>query len=74
VARGFEAVSTVAIDAPKAKVWDALTDPAKVKLYMHGTDLTTDWRSAARSPGRASGRASPTWTRAPSSRSTPRRA
>ena len=28
VARGFEAVSKVAIDAPKAKVWDALTNPA----------------------------------------------
>jgi uncharacterized protein YndB with AHSA1/START domain len=42
VARGFEAVSTVAIDAPKAKVWDALTNPAKVKQYMHGTNLTTD--------------------------------
>jgi len=44
VARGFEAVSTVAIDASRARVWDALTDPAKVKQYMHGTDLTTDWK------------------------------
>ena len=43
MARGFEAVSTVAIDAPKAKVWDALTNPAKVKQYMHGTNLATDW-------------------------------
>ena len=44
VARGFEAVSKVAIDAPKAKVWDALTNPAKVMQYMHGTNLTTDWK------------------------------
>ncbi len=44
MAQGFEAVSTVAIHAPKAKVWDALTDPAKVKQYMHGTNLTTDWK------------------------------
>jgi uncharacterized protein YndB with AHSA1/START domain len=44
VARGFEAVSKVAIDAPKAKVWDALKNPAKVKQYMHGTNLTTDWK------------------------------
>jgi uncharacterized protein YndB with AHSA1/START domain len=44
VARGFEAVSTVAIDAPTAKVWEALTNPTKVKQYMHGTNLTSDWK------------------------------
>ncbi len=31
------------IDAPRAKVWDALTDPAKVKQYLHGTKLATAW-------------------------------
>ena len=44
MARGFEAIATVVIDAPQAKVWDALTNPAKVKEYLHGTDLVTDWR------------------------------
>ena len=44
MARGFEAVKSVAIDAPKAKVWDALTNPEKVKEYMHGTNLSTDWK------------------------------
>jgi len=43
VSRGFEAIKTVVIDAPRAKVWDALTNPAKVKQYMHGTDMSTDW-------------------------------
>ncbi len=42
--RGFEAVTSVTIDASRAKVWDALTDPAKVKQYMHGTNLATDWK------------------------------
>jgi len=42
--RGFDAVSTVAIDATRAEVWEALTDPAKVKAYMHGTNLSTDWK------------------------------
>lgn len=42
--RGFEAVKTVTIDAPAAKVWDALTDPAKVAQYLHGTTLSTDWQ------------------------------
>jgi len=37
VSRGFEAIKTVTIDASRAKVWDALTNPAKVKKYMHGT-------------------------------------
>jgi uncharacterized protein YndB with AHSA1/START domain len=42
--RGFEAINSVTIDAPKADVWDALTNPAKVKQYMHGTEMSTDWK------------------------------
>jgi len=41
---GFDAIKTVTIDAPRAKVWDALTNPEKVKLYLHGTNLSTDWK------------------------------
>jgi uncharacterized protein YndB with AHSA1/START domain len=44
VSRGFEAIKSVTIDASRAKVWDALTNPAKVKQYMHGTDMSTDWK------------------------------
>jgi uncharacterized protein YndB with AHSA1/START domain len=44
VARGFEAIKSVVVNAPRAKVWDALTNPAKVAQYMHGTNLSTDWR------------------------------
>ena len=44
MARGFEAVKTLTIDAPPAKVWEALTNPAQVKQYMHGTTLSTDWK------------------------------
>jgi uncharacterized protein YndB with AHSA1/START domain len=44
MSRGFEAVKTVTIDAPKSEVWNALTKPDKVKQYMHGTNLTTDWK------------------------------
>jgi hypothetical protein len=44
VSRGFEAIVTLTIDAPRAKVWDALINPAKVKKYMHGTYLSTDWK------------------------------
>ena len=41
--RGFEAIKTLAIEAPPAKVWRALTDPDQVREYMHGTNLATDW-------------------------------
>jgi uncharacterized protein YndB with AHSA1/START domain len=41
--RGFDAITSVEIDAPAEKVWDALTNPAKVKQYMHGTEMSTDW-------------------------------
>lgn len=42
--RGFEAIATVIIDASQIKVWDALTKPEKVTQYMHGTNLSTDWK------------------------------
>src|SRR5213082_3977224 len=41
--RGFDAIAKVSIDASVDQVWDALTNPAKVKQYMHGTNLSTDW-------------------------------
>jgi uncharacterized protein YndB with AHSA1/START domain len=41
--RGFDAVKTLAIEAPPAKVWRALTDPDQVREYMHGTNLASDW-------------------------------
>ena len=44
MSRGFDAVKTVTINAPIAQVWDALTNPDKVRQYMHGTNLATDWK------------------------------
>ncbi len=45
--RGFEAKKTVTIKASRARVWDALTQPAMVKRYMHGTNLSTDWKEGS---------------------------
>jgi uncharacterized protein YndB with AHSA1/START domain len=45
--RGFEAISKVTIDAPRAEVWDALTNPEKVSQYMHGTKVSTDWKEGS---------------------------
>ena len=69
MARGFDAITTVVIDAPRAKVWDALTNPAKVRQYLHGTDMSTDWTVGSPITWRGSGRATPMWKRAPCLRS-----
>ncbi len=45
--RGFEAVKTVTIHATKREVWDTLTNPEKVKQYMHGTEMSTDWKEGS---------------------------
>ena len=34
----------VTINASKAKVWDALTNPAQIKKYMFGTEASSDWK------------------------------
>lgn len=35
--------STIEISAPADRVWDALVNPAKVKLWQYGSDLVTTW-------------------------------
>jgi uncharacterized protein YndB with AHSA1/START domain len=44
VAETFVAEKTVSINAPTEAVWQALTDPEKVREYMHGTTIATDWK------------------------------
>jgi uncharacterized protein YndB with AHSA1/START domain len=47
MSRGFKAIKTVNIDATRERVWEALTDPEKVKQYMHGTEMSTDWKEGS---------------------------
>jgi len=35
---------SIDINAPKSKVWDALTEPELIKQYLFGTEVTTDWQ------------------------------
>lgn len=35
---------TISINANREKVWDALTDPDKIKEYFMGTEVKTDWK------------------------------
>ncbi|MGB2870047.1 MAG: SRPBCC family protein [Bacteroidota bacterium] len=36
--------TSITISAPKEAVWDALTNPAKIKEYLFGTNAITDWK------------------------------
>lgn len=36
--------NSVIINAPAAKVWDALVNPAQTKKYMFGCEAVSDWK------------------------------
>ena len=40
----FVAEKRITINASADAVWQALTDPALVKQYMHGTNMETSWK------------------------------
>ena len=40
----YSAQVSATINAPKAKVWEALTEPAMIKQYFFGTETQTDWQ------------------------------
>jgi uncharacterized protein YndB with AHSA1/START domain len=41
------AKASATIDAPVAKVWDALVNPEAIKQYMFGTNVATDWQEGS---------------------------
>lgn len=38
---------TITINAPVAKVWEALTTPALIKEYLFGTEVVSDWKEGS---------------------------
>jgi len=36
--------NSIEINAPSAKVWDALTNPEQTKKYMFGCETVSDWK------------------------------
>jgi len=40
----LSSTSSIGINAPAAKVWQALTDPKIVKQYFFGTNVKSDWK------------------------------
>jgi len=43
----FTATSSIVINAPATKVWDALTNPALIKQYLFGTEATSEWKEGS---------------------------
>ena len=43
MAETFVARVSLIINAPRAKVWDALVDPEKIKQYILASDVTSEW-------------------------------
>ena len=41
------ALATTTVEAPIAKVWDALVNPASIKQYMFGTNVTSEWKEGS---------------------------
>ncbi|MEI6290366.1 MAG: SRPBCC domain-containing protein [Chloroflexota bacterium] len=39
----YIAKAVIIINAPAAKVWEALIKPEMIKQYLFGTEVTTDW-------------------------------
>lgn len=40
----YDAVAVIDINTPVERAWDALTNPATIKKYLHNTDTVTDWK------------------------------
>ncbi len=39
--------SKISINAPAARVWEALTNPELVKQWQYGSDVITDWQKGS---------------------------
>ncbi|MFT6334151.1 MAG: hypothetical protein ACI86M_002126 [Saprospiraceae bacterium] len=42
--KDLEVKESITIDGTQESVWDAMTNPAKIVLYLYGTQTTTDWK------------------------------
>ncbi len=38
------ATASITLNAPIAKIWDAITNPSVIKEYMFGTEVVSDWK------------------------------
>jgi uncharacterized protein YndB with AHSA1/START domain len=47
LSKNFIAKTSITIDAPVVKVWNAFVNPKMIKQYMFGTDVITDWTAGS---------------------------
>ena len=45
--RQFIAKASISLDAPLAKVWDALVNPELIRQYMFGTNVVSSWKEGS---------------------------
>jgi uncharacterized protein YndB with AHSA1/START domain len=45
--QNLTATKSIVINAPAARVWEALTDPAQVKQVMWGSEVVSDWKQGS---------------------------
>jgi uncharacterized protein YndB with AHSA1/START domain len=45
--RSLIASSNILINASPEKIWDVLTDPEKIKIYLYDTNVQTDWKKGS---------------------------
>ncbi len=45
--KGLIAKASTTIDAPVARVWDALTNPEEIKKFMFGTEAVSEWKKGS---------------------------
>lgn len=45
--KGLIAKASTTVDAPIAKVWDALTNPEVIKQFMFGTETVSEWKEGS---------------------------
>jgi uncharacterized protein YndB with AHSA1/START domain len=61
----FIAKASIAINASRQAVWQALMSPDAIKEYMFGARVDSDWREGSPIRGKENGRANPMKTKAP---------
>jgi uncharacterized protein YndB with AHSA1/START domain len=45
--KDLSVTGTTLINASREQVWDALTNPSKIKEYLSGTETVTDWKAGS---------------------------
>jgi uncharacterized protein YndB with AHSA1/START domain len=45
--KGLIAKASMTVNAPIAKVWDALTNPDEIKKFMFGTEAVSEWKEGS---------------------------